>query len=248
MPGVRLPLWLDHASVAVPDLGAAVEHLDRRLGLRVTVSPEAPERHARLYLDRGYLEVSAGPGADRWEATMLFLRFDDPVSLRAHLDAVGIAYRFGEYEGVDGVWDDVEIRLGATSLPTLIRRTAPAEVARDWPPPLVEPHRSGARSLAAVHVEVPSLDGAAEAFGRLVGAGRVSRPDPRRVRVALDAGELVLREGTSERIAGIVLGVGSLAETRAALGEALGREDDGVAWLDPGETAGLRLGFVEPGA
>jgi Glyoxalase-like domain len=160
-----LPLRLDHASVAVPNLAAALEHLDRRLGLRATLTREAPERHSRVYLDQSYLEVSAGSGQAGWKATIFFLRFDDPVALRAHLDDAGIVYRFSEYEGVDGTWDDVEVRAGRVPLPTIIRRTAPRAIARDWPPALAEDHRCGARTLAAAHVEVPSLARSRERSG-----------------------------------------------------------------------------------
>jgi Glyoxalase-like domain len=241
---VVMPVWLDHASVAVPHLAAAVERLDRRLGLRATVSPAAPERHSRVYLHRSYLEVSVGPGEGGWRARMFFLRFDDPDVLRAHLEAAGIAYRWGRYEGVDGTWDDVEVRLGAAALPTLIRRTAPAEIARDWPPALAEPHRCGARSLAAVHVEVPSVAEAREAYRRLLGAD-LPEPERGRARVPLASGEIVLRGDGAGEIAGIVLGVASLEATRAALPEPLRETDDGVAWLDPAETHGLPLGFAE---
>jgi hypothetical protein len=238
-------LWLDHASVAVPDLATAVEHLGRHLGLHATVSPDAPERHSRVYLDRSYLEVSAGSAGGGWEATMFFLRFEDPDALRAHLDAAGIAYSFGVYEGVDGTWDDVEIDVVAPSLSTLIRRTAPLEVARDWPPALPESHRCGASVLAEVHVQVPSVDGAVGAYRKLLGAGEPSPPEAGTARVALSSGEVVLHEGGSWAIVGIVLGVGSLDETRAALGQRLGRADGRVAWLDPAESFGLRLGFAE---
>jgi hypothetical protein len=71
------PLRLDHALVVEPDLPGAVEHLVRRLGLRATMSPQARDRHSRVYLDRSYLEVSAGSGGEDWSATMFFLRFDD---------------------------------------------------------------------------------------------------------------------------------------------------------------------------
>jgi hypothetical protein len=244
-----MDLWLDHASVSVPELGPAVEHLDRRLGLRATVSSEAPDRHSRVYLNRSYLEVAAasegeGGTASGWQATLFFLRFDDPVNLRAHLDSADIAYRFREYEGVDGTWDDVEVSVGSVPLPILIRRTAPPEVARDWPPELREPHGCGARSLAAVHVAVPSLEEAAGAYRRLVGA---VEPGPGRDRlpVPLASGELVLHEAGSGGIDGIVLGVSSLDATRAALRGRLGPvDDDGVVWLDPAETFGLRLGFT----
>ena len=243
-------LRLDHASIAVPDLAVAVEHLDRRLGLRASVSPQAPERHSRVYLDRSYLEVAAGSAETGWEVTLFFLRFDDPEALRAHLDDGGIAYRFGEYEGVDGTWDDVEIRLGTVPLPTLIRRTAPEVVARDWPPALAETHRCGARTLTAVHVEVPSLDEAVDAYRRLLRAEQVPWLDNERqageqASLRLATGEIVLHQGGSSGIIGIVLGVPSLAATRTALEGRLGWMDEKVAWLDPDETFGLRLGFAE---
>ena len=243
---MAIPLWLDHASIAVPDLAAAVERLDERLGLRATVSPAAPERHSRVYLDRSYLEVSVGPtSADHWQATMFFLRFEDPVVLRAHLDAAAIAYRFDEYGGVDGTWDDIETGVVDPSLSTLIRRTAPPDVARDWPPALAEPHRCGARSLAQVHVEVSALDEAAQGYRRLLGSAEAVASEPERVRVGLASGELVLHEGDSDAIVGVVLGVPSLDATRAALGGLLGPSEQGVAWVDPAETFGLRLGFTE---
>jgi len=242
---VGLALWLDHASVAVRDLAGAVERLERRLGLRATVSPAAPERHSRVYLDRSYLEVSVGETGGGWEASMFFLRFDDPAALRAHLDGAGIEYRFGDYEGVDGTWDDVEAHLGSVPLPTLIRRTAPAAVAGDWPPPLAEPHRCGARALAAVHVEVSSLAGSAEAYGRLLGTGPPRPAEAGEVRVPLASGEVVLREGGVDRIAGIVLSVGDLEATRAALGDAIADTRDGIAWVDPEAASGLPLGFTD---
>lgn len=251
MSARRVPLWLDHASVEVPDLPAAVEGLDGRLGLRATVSPQAPERHSRVYLDRSYVEVSTGSGSAGWEATMFFLRFEDPETLRSHLDDAGIEYRFGEYEGVDGTWDDVEIHAGTVPLPTLVRRTAPPAVARDWPPALAETHRCGARTLAAVRVEVPSLDEAVDAYGRLLGARGVSWADTERrtvggsVHARLASGEIVLHEGDSSGVLGLVLGVPSLVVTRTVLEGLLGRTAEDVAWLDPDEISGLRLGFAE---
>jgi hypothetical protein len=179
---------------------------------------------------------------------MFFLRFEDPEALRTHLDGVGIAYRFGGYEGVDGTWDDVEIRFGAVPLPMLVRRTAPRDVARDWPPALVAGHRCGARTLAAVHVEVPSIGEAVAAYRSLLGdeampeAEEGSTDGRRRLRLA--SGEIVLSEGGSGDL-GLVLGVPSLATTRNELGAGLGPTEEGVAWLDPGEASGLRLGFAE---
>lgn len=249
-----IPLWLDHASVLVPDLAEAVEHLDRRLGLRVTVSPAAPDRHGRLYLDRGYLEVSARPGGTGWDASLFFLRFEDPASLREHLAGVGLRFRLEDYEGVDGTWDDVEIDAGGVPLPILIRRTAPLEIAADWPPALSQPHRSGARTLVQVHVGVPSIGPATREYTRLLGLGAPPEPvlETRsgRLRAPLptSSGSVVLLDGGSGTIERLVLGVGSLPRTRDALGAGLvGPEVDeaGIAWVDRSEAFGLELGFVE---
>lgn len=239
-----VPLWLDHASISVPDLPAAVEDLDANLGLDATVSPAAPERHSRVYLDRTYLEVAADAARVGWQATMCFLRFADPDALRAHLDATGLAFAFGVWEGVDGTWDDVEVRSGDVRLPTLVRRTAPTDIARDWPPALSVSHRCGARSLMAVHLEVPSLDDVARAFSTLLGKPFAPPTAGLAVRVPLESGALVLRAGAVDRIAGIVLGVGSLVETRRML--PLGPIENGVAWLEGDGAHGLRLGFTEP--
>lgn len=237
-----VPLWLDHASIAVPAVGPAARHFERRLGLTMTVSPEAPDRHGRILLDRSYLEVAAAPARVSWEATMCFLRFSDLGSLRRHLDSSGIEHRFGSWEGVDGVWDEVEVRSGGVQLPTLIRRTAPPDVARDWPPPLPATHRCGARSLVAVHLVVPSLDTAADAFARLVGPEATSVGADGEIRVRLAAGELVLVPGTTPRLAGIVLRVGPRADKGRV--PPLLDPDAGIAWIAPDVAFGLRIGFV----
>ena len=250
-------LWLDHVAIHVPVLAAAVERLGR-LGLRATVSPAAPDRHSRVYLHRSYLEVAAVPGGVGWDAALFFLRFEDATALRAHLDGAGLAYRFAEYDGVDGTWDDVVIDAGSAGpggtvpLPILVRRTAPPEIARNWPPPLGEPHRCGARTLAEVHVGVPSVEDAFEAFGRLLGLDRMPEPfaDPRSGRTRIDlplaAGSIALLTAGAGGIERIVLDVGSLETAGSVFGERPVRQgNDPVAWLDPSGTSGLELGFAE---
>lgn len=248
-------LYLDHASVIVPDLPAAVEHLDVRLGLRATVSAGDPTRHSRVYLDRSYLEVAAPGHALRWQAANFFLRFDDPRGLRAHLDSSGLSSRFSVYEGVDGRWDDVEIEAGSVPLPILVRRTHPPEVSRCWPPPLTEPHPCGARALAAVQILVTDWHTAIAAYRRLLGLGDrtllegFAGSGRRRVCLPLASGELVLTEAEVEGIGALILGVASLAETVATLGrDVKWTVADPVAWLDPAAAFGLRIGLVETGS
>lgn len=244
-PGTAVPLWLDHASVAVPRLHEAVAMLDARLGLRTTISQADPEHHSRLHLDRAYLEVATGPQDRGWTTPGFFLRFADPAALRRHLDSSGLRYEFGEYQGVDGRWDDVEIDGGTVALPILVRRTHPPVVARHWPPPLVDAHRCGARTLEAVHVSVPDLDAAVAVYARLVGVNGVcanDRDGARRADFELASGRIVLVEGEVPGVVAIVLGVGSLPQTIDVVGPLIGSP---VAWLDPGITGGVRFGFVE---
>lgn len=239
---------LDHASLEVPHLRDAVSRLDRLLGLQVTVSPQAPERHGRIYLDRAYLEVAANPDVPAWDVTHFFLRFANPEWLRAHLDGAGLGYHYQVYRGVDGRWDDIELDIADVPVPILVRRTAPAVVARDWPPPLEHPHRCGASTLAAVHVPVASIQQAADVYARLLAVElpRVfSGPGPGQLRTAfhLGSGTIVLSQGEERRA--VVLGVASLELSKTVLSQALPIDDEGVAWLDPSTTSNLRIGLVE---
>ncbi len=97
VPAVEL--GLDHVSIEVPDFADAVGRLDEQLGLHVTVSPQAPERHGRVYLDRAYLEVAANLGRRSWAVTSFFVRFSDPVGLRARLGGARLGYRCQVFEG-----------------------------------------------------------------------------------------------------------------------------------------------------
>jgi hypothetical protein len=243
----RPALVLDHVSIAVPALPLAIDVLARRYALELVPTVGAAHRHGRIYLDRAYLEVSTGAGS-RWEVTAFFLGFPDLARLRRQLSVADLVHRHQVYEGVDGRWDDVEVEVAEVPVPVLVRRTEPAELARDWPPPLERSHRCGATTLAEVHVPVASLREAAEVYARLLGVGRwwvaAGGPSvPRRAVFRLGTGRVVLVEGASRYA--VVLGVPSLATSRAVLGPALLPPDDrGVSWFDPGSGTGLPLGLV----
>src|SRR5262245_11579764 len=128
---------LDHVSLETPAWNTAVDTLRDRFGLSTTQTPARPDRHGRVYLDRGYLEVALGVEA---ALTWFFLRYDELDPTVAALRGRGLRVRAGLYQGVDGVWEEVAIDAdGMVPLPFLIRRITPEEVARDWPPPLVAP-------------------------------------------------------------------------------------------------------------
>lgn len=240
-------LWLDHVSIEVPDFADAVRWLGEELGLRVTASPQAPERHGRVYLDRAYLEVAAHPGSPAWAVRSFFLRFSDPKGLRAHLEGARLGYRDRVYEGVDGRWEDVELDVADVPVPILVRRTEPAQVARNWPPPLDKPHRCGAVTLAAVHLPVASIENAADVYARLLNVEAppaLSGPGPQRRVFHLGSATIMLVEGGERRA--VVLGVASLEISRAVLSSVLHTPDhEGVAWLDPSATSDLAVGLVE---
>jgi len=242
-------LRLDHVAIEVADFADALRRLDEELGLHVTVSPQAPERHGRVLLDRAYLEVAAHPGNPTWAVSSFFLRFSDLEGLRAHLEGAGFGHRYRVYEGVDGWWDDVELDVADVLLPILVRRTEPAQVARNWPPPLDKPHRCGALTLDAVHLPVESIEAAADVYARLLDVEAPPAfygPGPRRRRAAFHLGSATITlEENGERRA-VVLGVASLETSRAVLASVLMPPDgDGVAWLDPSATSDLAIGLVE---
>jgi catechol 2,3-dioxygenase-like lactoylglutathione lyase family enzyme len=242
-------LRLDHVSIEVPDFADAVDRLDERLGLRVTVSPQAPERHGRILLDRAYLEVAAHPGSPTWTVGSFFLRFSDLEELRAYLEGARLRYRYRVYEGVDGRWDDIELDVADVPVPILVRRTEPAQVARNWPPALDQPHRCGAFMLAAVHLPVASIEAGADVYVRLLNVEAppaLTGPGPgRRRRVFhLGSARIMLVEDGERRA--VVLGVASLETSRAVLSsELLPPDDGGIAWLHPSATSDLAVGLVE---
>lgn len=240
----RVPLWLDHASLAVPDLHDAIAELEARFGLRTTVTAADPQRHGRIHLERSYLEVSSHEAVADWSLPLFFLRFADLEGLRRHLAATGLAYEVGVYRGVDGEWDDVAVDGGTTPLPILVRRTHPPEIARSWPPPLAEPHPCGATSLEAVHLNVPELGSALDVYGRLLGVKFLAATDNTVpcAELTLTSGRIVLVEGAPAGIAGIVLGVGSPDAPKTVVGHLTGSP---VRWVDPTTSHGLRIGFVE---
>ena len=131
---------------------------------------------------------------------------------------------------MDGTWDDVEVIAGPVPMPILVRRTSSPEIAADWPPALTKPHRSGARTLAVLHLTVPDLGAAREAYARLLGPG----PKP-----------IALVEGIDVGISGIVFGTRSLHKTRDVLGDILcDPDEDGVSWVNSNEIGGVRFGFM----
>lgn len=246
VPGTGLRL--DHVSIEVPDFPDAVGSLDQ-LGLHVTVSPQAPERHGRLYLDRAYLEVAAHPGSPAWAVGLFFLRFSDLEGLRARLEGARLDYRYQVYEGVDGRWDDVELDVADVPVPILVRRTEPAEVARNWPPPLDRPHRCGAFTLAALHLPVTSIEAAADVYTRLLDVESppaLSGPGRQRRRVVFHLGSATIALVEDGERRAVVLDVSSLEASRAVLASVLlPPDDEGIAWLDPSVTSDLAVGLVE---
>ena len=154
-----------------------------------------------------------------------FPAFSDPEALRAHL------------EGVDGQWDDVELDVADVPVPILVRRTEPAQVARNWPPPLDMPHRCAAVTLAAVHLPVASIEAAADIYARLLNVEAPTafsrRGRHRQVVFQLGPATITLVEDGEQRA--VVLGVTSLEMSRTVLSSALLPPDDrGIAWHLPG--------------
>ncbi len=170
MSGPADPLWLDHLTLAVPDFAQAVAILREQFGLRTTITPQAPERHGRILLDRCYIEVVRNAvESDELAVPWFFLGHPDVPAAVARLRAAGLARDAATpYHGADGTWWNAMLRAPAgVPAPLLVQRIEPAEVAAKWPPPLAQPHPSGVVRLGGVLV-VTSAVGAAVDFYRLL--------------------------------------------------------------------------------
>lgn len=171
-------LRLDHVSLAVS------RPLLDGLGLRVTPTAGGAG-HARVLLDRCYLEVPESSASHSRADVGWFLRPDDMDAAAELLRKAGInASDPAEYVGYDGRWLDVEPidRLDTSGLPTLTRRLDLDEAA--WPPPLITPHPNDVTAVAELHVYSQAPDTLRLAL-EVLGADRQ------------DAGKYILSDGTA---------------------------------------------------
>ena len=233
---------LDHASLRVAEFDAARARL-ARLGLELTQTPEAPERHGRIHLHRTYVEVSLpttqplAPGHEA-ELPLFFLNAEDVTAAAGRLSSRGLKSTPRTYHGVDGVWEELQLESPASSLlPLVIRRVAPTAVAQNWPPPRPTPHPCGAVTLEAVVLVTKRLEVAWDSYRRLLGLEGQPRIfhdahyAARRAEVPLPNGRLVLLEaggpGPAETAlarhgpgpAGVQFGVQDLLATEAFLAQ-----------------------------
>jgi hypothetical protein len=165
-----MSIRLDHATLEVPDLVEAGDILWERFGLRVTPTPEDREGHARLFLDRTYLEVVPGAAEDELRLTGFYLFHPDVPTAVERLRAVGLASGPAvPYRGIDGVWwDGMLTAPEGVPAPLLVQRTHPADVAAAWPPPLRNRHPSGIERLLGVYLITPYVAQAVDFYERLV--------------------------------------------------------------------------------
>jgi hypothetical protein len=194
----RAEVKLDHVSISAP-----LRELERR-GFRATMTPGSSSRHARVLLDRSYLEVIAPLDAGAPLAGCAwFMRPADPGSAAADLRRRGVpASEPVRYKGRDGTWLDVQIEVPrlAAVLPVLTRRID--ATAGDWPPPLDEPHPNGALSIDELRLRAR----APEALGRVLGALGARRDAHGRFVVAGGlVGAVDKTAGSPEGIAAIVV-------------------------------------------
>lgn len=173
MSGPAAPLWLDHLTLVVPDFAQAIAILREQFGLTTTVTPQAPERHGRILLERCYIEIARNTvESDELAVPWFFLGHPDVPAAVQRLRAAGLARDAATpYHGADGTWWNAVPRAPAgVPAPLLVQRIEPAEVAAEWPPPLTRPHPSGVVRLGGVLVVTPTVGAAVDFYQRLVTA------------------------------------------------------------------------------
>ncbi len=137
---------LDHLSIVAP-----FSELERA-GFRITRTPGTDGEHARILLDRMYVEVSRAPQAELMRGVGWFVAGELSVTAEV-LAGQGIAVSQPVvYRGADGEWLDVTFagEPREVALPVLTKRTD----LEEWPPPLIQPHPNGAVAVSAVHLNV----------------------------------------------------------------------------------------------
>jgi hypothetical protein len=126
------------------------------MGFMVAYTPGTEGEHARVLLDRVYVELSP---ADAVAGRAWFVRPDDVHAAARLLRERGIdASDPATYAGRDGTWLDVELRLPllAPVLPIVTRRSD--AVMGGWPPALQQPHPNGVRGIAWLALRTPVPD------------------------------------------------------------------------------------------
>ena len=213
-------LSLDHVS-----LRASPAELERR-GFRVTPTAGAHGQHARVMLDRSYLELTwpgtsvtnvrisqvndeGGPGPrsrgprtpggkrSPLSAVGWFVRSDGQDALLGRLRASGVAVPApAPYAGRDGEWLDLKLPGAAVVTPIVTRRTD----RDDWPPALTAPHPNGATSITRLRV---SAQRPRALRAVLTAAGASERGSGR---IGLCGAELEIETGRADALTAIILG------------------------------------------
>ncbi len=137
-------LSVDHVS-----LTGTLAELEHR-GFRLTPTRSDPA-HARIHLERAYLELRVAPPGSPLRGEAWFLRPDDPAAIMRQLTVAGVmASEPSPYLGSDGRWSDITVGDGqcGAAAPVITHRIDRA----DWPPPLDVPHPNGAATIVGVEL------------------------------------------------------------------------------------------------
>lgn len=179
-----MTLWLDHASLTVPDFAEGADLLAERFGMWVARTPGHTDAHGRVMLDRGYIELSEGADDDGLPPLALprfFLGHPDVPAAIALLREAGLAHAPAvTFHGHDGVWwDGVPEAPAGVPGPVLVQRISPLEIAADWPPARTDPQQGGYIRLAAVCLVTPYVADTVNFYTWLVTmlSGRASRAE-----------------------------------------------------------------------
>jgi hypothetical protein len=252
-------------------MGQTVRQLDERLGLEALLNNADPEHHGRIHFGSTYVEVAVPPvfppKSPPWTVPWFFLRFSsDPEALNDRLREAGLAPSMQVFEGDDGCW--TELRLDAPRhTPTPLLRHRPRPEPTPNVPRVAQP--CGAFALAGVVLLTPELDNTAELYRRLLGLEKLPEPfgdrvfSAKRMDLALPNGRICLIQPDGHGFAsaflaargpgpmGMQLAVESFWQPEELISRLGKRSERGLTprgaelWVDPKETYGVPLGFVE---
>jgi len=164
---------LDHISLQISHVGKHKAFIENDLGFILNLTPQLPDHHGYILLDRTGIEVSSStettthhPGFPT--SAEFFLRTDNFNALCHERQTRQLPLKAPEeYIATDGsVWYDLEFDMPELIdlLPMITQLIQPEEKVKKHPSPLIEEHPNALRTLSAVYLMTNRYDDLVRVF------------------------------------------------------------------------------------
>lgn len=267
-----MDLFLDHVSFEVDDLRKSKDFVETLLGFTLTLTPQQPDSHSIIRLDRSYIEVwkpeerTTASQKFPTDISLYFLRAANFNAFLQDCKSRNIPIKDPvEYVAASGsVWYDVEFDAPiADLLPFVVQPIPPEETVKAWPYPLREEHPNALRTISAYHITTNRYNELLQFFSLLLNQDELTwQENPffetEQVSFRLSNGRIVICKPSrpileqtylgpnGEGLFAITFKSGDVEKTqRFFSGSLLERTEDefDIEWLMPGNELNIYLGY-----